>query len=64
MAQPLPNWPTEGHHMAIYCAALTGFVANRHFHDGYYQGSPVAAHEFALRAVHVAFHGEEPSDGR
>ena len=47
--------------LAVYTAALTGFVANKDFHGPIFQGSAVAAHEFAMRAVEVAF-GETTQD--
>lgn len=46
--------------MAIYRAALTGFIANKDFHGPVFQGSATAAHEFAMRMVHASKHGAEP----
>lgn len=57
--QPPKNWHNNEALRAIYCAALTGFVANRYFHEAAFQGSALAAHEFALQAVGVAWNGVE-----
>lgn len=43
---------------AIFCAALTGFIANRYFHDAAFQGSPEAAVEFADSVVLSALQSE------
>lgn len=52
----VPSTWGEGE-MSIYRAALTGFIANKDFHGGQFQGSTVAAHEFAMMAVFTARDG-------
>ena len=53
------SWHNNESLVAIYCAALSGFVANRYFHDAAYQGSPKAAHDFALAVVTEAWGATE-----
>lgn len=55
----VPSTWGEGE-MSIYRAALTGFIANKDFFGGWWQGSPVSAHEFAMRCVFTAKYGESP----
>lgn len=46
--------------LKIFCAALQGYVANRHFHESVSQGEPQAAVAFA-RAVVRAAHNDNPA---
>lgn len=47
------GWHNHEGYRQIFCAALTGFIANKDFHGVYYQGSPEAAVEFAKEVVAV-----------
>ena len=48
--------------MQVFCAALSGFIANDAFNGSHYQGSALAAIAFADEVVLEAFYrDEEPS---
>ena len=49
----------------VFCAALNGFVANRHFHLVGFQGEPRAAVEFAYDVLKVMVTPiREPTHGK
>lgn len=54
------SWHNNENLVAIYCAAISGFVANKYFHEASFQGSPKAAHDFAIAVVTEAW-GETES---
>lgn len=51
-----PDGPEQ---MQVFCAALTGFIANRNFDGPLTQGSPFAAIQFAERVLHAYCYGKE-----
>lgn len=47
------GWHNHESYRQIFCAALTGFIANKDFHCAEYQGNPKAAVDFAKEVVAV-----------